>query len=513
MAKNKKQTYEPDELDIELEKELKKSESRSYKQITDQIETEYQLSWWFMKPKFDEWALRLKLYNNQKRDKTAIGDPLLFTIHQTVLASLYDDQLSTTFLPRERGDEDTAENLTKLAEFDYAEMQKYFTDYEWDWDATFFGRGLLDLREFDRELQVPIPEVWDMMTVLRDPRAKSVNGDIKGRNNCRFLGREIRMTKNDMKKNGNYFNLNKLGKSDSTDINSIIDANSRYRQDAQGYNNMDSLKNLRGENQEFRLLEWFTMWKGKRVCVTLANSRRTVIKMVEYSDWKVPVLDRAIYPMAHDWDGVSIPDIVEDKQRARAVIQNLGLKGVKAGLNPMYLFNTNKIKNKGDLNLGFNKFVPVDGDVNNAIQEIPRAGIKSEANFILEILDSAAQRATASPDQQQGVTGREKRTATEINEISSKVDVRYSLSAKIFGWSEKAFWLQWYKLYKENFVDDIDEKVMRLSGALGAKWRTLTRENIVATVDPDVKVVSKVDRKSTRLNSSHTDISRMPSSA
>ena len=65
-----------------------------------------------MKPKWDEWALRLKLNNNQKRDKSAVGDPLLFTIHQTVLASLYDDKLMVSHEGREAGDDEIAENLT-----------------------------------------------------------------------------------------------------------------------------------------------------------------------------------------------------------------------------------------------------------------------------------------------------------------------------------------------------------------------------------------------------------------
>lgn len=501
MPKKKKDnlTYEPEQLDNGLEKELKKYEKRSFKMLTDQVETECQLSWWFMKPKFDEWGLRLKLHNNQKRDKKAIGDPLLFTILQTVLASLYDDKLSVEFLPRERGDEDIAENLTLLSDFDYSEMQKNIIDYDWSWDAGFFGRGLLDLREFDRTLKIPIPEVLDPMTVLRDPRAKSVNGDIKGRNACRFIGREIRLTKNEMKMAGTYFNLDKLKKSDSTNTKSLTDENERLRKDAQGYDNLEGLKSLTGENQEFRLLEWFTFWRGKRVLVVLANDRKTVVRFLELPDWKIPIIDRTIYPMPHDWDGVSIPDLIEDKQRARSVIQNLGLKGVKAGLNPMYLFNADKIKNKANLNFGFNKFIPVDGAVDGAIAEVPRSGIKQEANFILEILDTAAQKATATPDMQQGGMSKAKRTLGEINLIADKVDTRYSLSARIFGWSEKLFWLQWYKLYKRHFNKDIDDKVLRLSGALGAKWRELTHENIIANIDPDVKIESKVIATAKRL--------------
>jgi len=207
-----------------------------------------------------------------------------------------------------------------------------------------------------------------------------------------------------------------------------------------------------------------------------------------------------MYPIAHDWDGVSIPDLIEDKQRARAVVQNLGLAGIKLGLHPTYLYNSNLIKNRGQLNIDFNKHIPVDGNPSGAIQQVERQGVKQEVNWILEILDTAAQRATATPDLQQGATTQEKRTATELNLVSAKVDTRYSLSAKIWGWSEKRFWKGWYQLYKDHFEADIDEKVIRIVGAMGAKWRTLTRENIVANTDPDIKIESKVISEAVKFN-------------
>ena len=66
-----------------------------------------------------------------------------------------------------------------------------------------------------------------------------------------------------------------------------------------------------------------------------------------------------------------------------------------------------------------------------------------------------------------------------------------SLASRIWSWSEMRFWKQWYWLYKKNFKEEIDEKVIRISGALGSGWRTLTKENIIGFVDPDVFVESK----------------------
>jgi len=487
-------------LDNGLEKELKKYEQKEFTSLIKQIDTEYSLSWWFMKPKLDEWALRLKLYNNQKRDKEAVGDPLLFTIHQTVLASLYSDRLAVEFLGRESGDEETAENLNSLADFDYDDMEKDELDYEWDWDSSFFGRGLLLMSEYDRKLMLSCPEVIDIMTWLRDPRATSVNGDRKGRGAMRFGGREIRLTKGEMKNAGIYFDYNNL-KFDTTDLRSLIDKMAQARAEAQGLADVSKWHKLTGENGDNRLLEWFTIWKGKRIIATLADDRKKIVRYTELKNRNMfPIIDRSIYPISHDWDGVCIPDLAEDKQRGRSVVQNLALKGIKIGLNPTYLYDTNKIKNRGNLNIDFNKHIPVDGNPTGSIEQVQRQAVKQEVQWILDVLDTAAQRATATPDIQQGVSTDEKRTATETNLISAKVDTRYSLSAKIFGWSEKRFWKQWYSNHKDHFKPGIDEKIIRIVGAMGAKWRALTRENIIANTDPDIKIESKVISDTRKFN-------------
>jgi hypothetical protein len=500
MQKKQNEIIEPTtELDQELKRELVKHDNTDYSSLIKQVEAEYQLAWWFLKPKLDEWAVRLKLYNNQKRDKKAVGDPLLFTVHQTVLASLYNDRLAVEFLGRDSGDEETAGNLNSLAIFDFDEMEKDIIDYEWIWDASFFGRGLLLNFEFDRQLKHPVPEVIDIMTWLRDPRATSVNGDRRGRGAMKFGGREIRLSKNDLDKAGIYFNYSDL-KPDTSDLRSLIDANIQARTTAQGLQDVSKWSKLIGDNADYRLLEWFTHWKGKKVLVTLADNRTKIVRYTEIKRDYFPIVDRPIYPISHDWDGVSIPDLIEDKQRARSVIQNLGLESIKIGLNPTYLYDTNKIKNRAHLNVEFNKHIPVDGNPEGAVKVMDRQTVKQEVNWILEVLDTAAQRATATPDIQQGIQSESKRTATELNLQAAKVDTRYSLSAKIFGWSEKRFWKQWYHLYKDHFQVDIDEKIIRIVGAMGSKWRVLTRENIIADNDPDIRIESKTISEAVKIN-------------
>lgn len=465
--------------------------------VIEQIKAEYNFASTFIKPKWDKWLTRLKLYNNQKRDPDAIGDPLLFTIHQTVLASLYADQLTIEFEGREHGDDDMAENLNALAKFDAIEMDKAELDYEWDWDALFFGRSYKLMYEFDRDTMTPVPEIIDPLTFYRDPDATSVNGDKRGRGAARFFGREIRLTEREMEESGVYKNIDKLN-GDDTAL-TTVEQNRQQRREAQGF---DTLRQkLTGESAGKVLLEWFTWWKGKRYIFTLGNDMGCLVRATEIKTKGWPVVDRACFPIAHDWDGVSIGDLVEDKQRARAVVQNLAVKGVKAGLYPNYLYNNMVIKNKSALaKIDFNKFTGVAGNPQGAVVPIERNHITTDVSWILSVLDGAAQKSTATPDIQQGAMAGTVKSATEIAKVSQGVDTRYSLAAKIFGWSEKKEWRLWYELLSLHYKSGIDKKVIRVNGPLGPTWREIRRENIIGNADPDIVIESKVVSDAKRMN-------------
>src|SRR3990167_4898363 len=205
------------------------------KRIVSQIEKEYQVAFPYNEAKRKIQLARLKLYNNQRRDSTTVGDPLMFTTFNTILASLYDDKLMAMWEGRGgSGDEDVEENLNALTNFDYDVMQKSKLDYDWDWDTCFFGRGLVLQMGFDRRkgFMCPLAEVLDPTTFIRDPRASSVNGDMQGKGALRFGGWEVGASYYELKDSPSYFNLGLLRK--DKDIRSLKDAASDARDAAQG---------------------------------------------------------------------------------------------------------------------------------------------------------------------------------------------------------------------------------------------------------------------------------------
>jgi len=471
-------------------------DAKLQKSIIKQVNDEYEMSFKFNEAKRAKNLARLKLYNNQRRDDDTVGDPLMFTVFNTIHAALYDDRLMVNWEGRGgSGDEDIEENLNALSKFDYVVMDKSKTDYFWNWDAEFFGRGLLLMMDFDRgdDVMAPIPELLDAATFIRDPRATSVNGDMKGKGSMRFGGWEVGATYYEMKKLSGYFNLKSLRK--DKEVRSLLQEAHQARSLAQGTTPFEPNEEGLGkyDNYEFKLLNWMTTIKGKKYLVTLGNSRSIVVRLIElkYND-KWPILDRPLYPMSNDWDGVSIPDLTEDKQRAKAILLNLGVKSAIADAIPQYAFDKNKIKNLNDLNVKSQKYIAINGDTNNAITPLNKSTVHQYVNLIMDMLDGAAQKATATPEIQQGIVSSKQRTLGELELVSSKVDTRYSMSAKIYGWSERSYWRQWYLLYKKHFKEKIDEKIVRIQGALAPEWRPFTRENIISSVDPDASIESMV---------------------
>lgn len=500
----------------ETQVEVIEDVSEDYKALSRQIKNEYTVSWKNQKPKHDIWQVRLKLYNNQKRDDSAVGDTTLFTMIQTVLASLYDDRLKVEFDGREEGDEETADNLTAMADFDYDEMKKSQMDYEWDWNACFFGHAIVAMEEYERDpsnnVFVPMPKVIDPLVWLHDPRASTVNGDRAGNGAMRFGGYEMYMTKEDMQDHPDFFDeINFTEVDRGGGLESLLEDATEAREYHRG--TQAELPNegesRLGDNSQYVVTVWYTHWKDSKYKVYLVNERSNVVGFKKI-DRKLgrrtifPLVGRKLYPTSHEWYGTSIPDLVEDKQRARAVAQNLGLKAMKADLYPMYIYDANKVTNRNDLNFGFNKFIPADLSDGGSLRDTVQPMVKARPNmnlldFIYTSLDVSAQKATATPEIQQGAMSEEERTLGELNLIASKVDTRYSLAAKVFGWSESEFWYHWYALYDENFADKIDEKILRIVGAFGAKWRPLKRGDIIANMTPDIKIESAVMSRAKQL--------------
>src|SRR5881392_465528 len=104
--------------------EVTEKDGIQFDAVVKQHDEEYIAAERYMREWKDKKRIYLKLYINQRKNPKKVGDTLMFSTHQTILASLYKDRLDTDWMGREEEDEDRAEGLNALWEFDYDEADK-----------------------------------------------------------------------------------------------------------------------------------------------------------------------------------------------------------------------------------------------------------------------------------------------------------------------------------------------------------------------------------------------------
>ena len=453
-------------------------------QVIDEtkVAEKFMQSWRESKRKF------LKLYINQRKNPKKVGDTLMFSTHQTILASLYKDRLDAEWMWREEEDIDRAEELNATWEFDYDEMGKPSHDYGKYWDACFFGIAVEDWSHFDRDSLTPIPDLWDPLSILPDPKCTSINGNRLGRGAARFFYREVIRTRQEMDDHGGFINLDKLD-ADEKKLDEIR-LTQQARDEARGLET--SISDVQ-KNRYYVLYQGYTWIEGKRYLVEAGNKGKTVIRLQPVKTDYWPLNEARVYPDPHTFLTPGCPDFTEDKQRARAIIQNYTLDAAKLDVLPMYLFDKGKIKNKSQLrDWKAGKMIEGEGIDANTMFPLTKPSIHGFSQGIMQELETNAQKALATPELQQGVLYAQKRSATEIAEASANVDTRYSLTASLFSQSESNAAYMWYDQYKRNFKKGIDKKTVRLIGAFGPKPLPITADSFKFKMDPDVKIESRV---------------------
>ncbi len=475
-----------------------KLEAEDEKKLLRQVQAEEEFASKGLDSWIDKNLKRLRLYNNQKRDEELVGEPLLFTHMNTWLSSLYDDELDKQWIPREDGDIESAENLSNVADYDVELMGKDELDLNVLWDALFFSYGLIDMIEFDVNKKCPAPSVIDPTSFRYDTLSSSIDGNSVNKGGMRFLFWDLYMSEREVENSPVMFPdaLKKLQKETSKETEKQKEAR-QLRIEALGGDIVHFDNNEMGDNNVYQILQCRTWWDGKKVLLLLTPDCQTILggkilpldeKGNSLSWW---VASKRINPQPHQFKGVSLPDILEDKQRKKAVLINDALNLTRISVYGSHAFNKNLIKNVNDLKWGFDKWIPVDGDPRQAIAPV----YKDSPNLnvldnMLNYLDVSAQTASATPSLQQGVLSEQRRTLGELEMVAESSKTRYSLALKTIASGDKEFWNLWYLSYKVFFNDGLGEKVIRVAGSTRS-FRKISRKDILCKVDPDVKITSK----------------------
>jgi hypothetical protein len=456
--------------------------------VKEQVVNEFKVGEDHIRPWRDTKRGYLKLYINQRKNPKKVGDTLMFSSHQTILAALYKDRQSAEWMGREEEDIDRAEELNALFEFDYDQMGKAEHDYGKIFDTSGIGIGIEDWSHFDRDSLTPIPDLWDPLNFVYDPKATSINGNKLGRGACRFIYRTVGKTMKEMEDHGGYFCLDEL-KPAAEEVSDEAEKNQQERNAARGTSEgFDELK----ENAYFELIQGYTWIDGKRYLVEAGKEGGHVVRLSKCKTDYWPLQDYRIYPDPHVFLTPGVWDFTEDKQRARAILQNYTLDAAKYDVLPEWLFDKNKIKNKQQLREHkAGKYIEGENIDGNSIIPLQKPTIHQFSQGIMQELETNAQKALATPEIQQGILFQQKRTATEIAEASANVDTRYSLTASIIGMAEAAAAMMWLDSNKRNFKKGVDKKMIRVIGAFGPTPTPITYDTFDFKADPDVKIESR----------------------
>ena len=455
--------------------------------LLSQIKVDYNYCFQYFNPKRIQNLDRIRLYSNQTRDKELVGDTTLFTIFNTVHSKLYGDQLSSVFAPGHPDDVDKVDALAPIYKYDCDKMGKAQFDYMWDWNVLFWGAGWLDVSQWDKKKKLMCPSVIDNATFLIDPNCSTINGDNRGFGKARYWGREIAKTKPEMRADSLYSNFESL--TGVQDYQSLDYQKKQFERTAK--NLAQAAQPTMSKNEYIPLLEWWTVVDDEKWMITTDLMFQKIVRTLKWEDEMWPLVQRNLFPMPGDVFGVSVPDLVEDKQRARNILLNLGLMDAKAQLYPMYVYDRNAISVSTDLSFNFNKWIPADGKPSESVMPLPKNSVGEWVSYIMDTIDSAAQKATGATNLQQGAQNEKPRSANEVVRQDNNADDRITTGMRVFGWSEKDFTNWWLKNYKK-FFTSLQEKIIRIDGAFGPKFHYVKGDAFQFEEDPDVYIESKV---------------------
>ena len=480
----------------------------NYEEAICQIKEEVRIAKDYVKEKRETFRERFKLYNNQRKQKDKVGDTSIFNVMTTMLAVYYSDEMNVSFEGREVGDTSHANNIQNTAKFDYDEMEMDMINYQVQWDRLFFGVGIRQCSEWNVDTKTPMPKHLSALTWLPDPKGGM---DVK---KFRFMGFQVEYTRSEMTEEAGFFNTNLLPRSKNKEGEDSRNNDIAYTE-AQGLSQTDykSVKNEDGE--VYDMIDHFTILKGsdgirRKYLVTVDDECKNIFRCEEIepvtnkekeNPAKVPFPITLNYymPQTEDPFGVSIPDLIEDKQRAKSIFKNLRIAAEKARIYPMYLYNRDKILNRRDLDFAFNKFIAVRGDVGDTVVKPinkASAGLVDTLNTE-QALDADIEISTGASKNSQGVMSEQQRTLGEQEIVQANANLRYMLGSKINAWGERRFWKLWYRLYQQNF-GGAEKKIIRIQSALGSQFSTITRKIFITNQDPDIKIESKLDTEQKR---------------
>lgn len=468
---------------------------------TKDIFSKYMEAFYFLQPRKRRQANQIALLNNLQRGDENIASTLLLTLFNRVMSSLYDDKIQIKFVPNEEIEQKQVNSLNLLAQNDYQQMNMKELDYDWTWDALFYGRGYMETLRFDTERKIMQPHVINPLSFGYDPFFADPQD---WRYYWKWLtksGVEI----NALIKGGIIKNISK-----ASDLPSGIDPflwNYKIIKERAKFVTPNADDSYQGDI--YQILEFFGYNADGEKCIYWLDRDFSKILYYEVLDLqdgeevigpgnqvvkvnsKWPIVMKEAFREPHSSVNFSVADLLEDKHRARSVLLNLAFLAAKDKANPLYQYNPEKVTDVSQLfNRQIYQHIPVT-DVQLAIAPLNKdSAMDPSLQAFMQILtqeasDPVGTNVQAAPQAKSGG----KQTATEAAIQQQLSDLAQSLQSKIMQFGIEDFWSAWYQRYKRNTKAG-DEKIATVVGVKGVTFEKIDLGEIRTKYPPGVRVFS-----------------------
>lgn len=458
--------------------------------ILKQIQDYYTEGSNFLRSRKQRQVKQLILFNNLQRGDQNIASTTLFSLFNRVHSTLYSDVITVKFISTETADYRKTEVLNKLQQNDYREMEKWTLDYDWLWNAAFYGDGFVETLRWSKDRKIMLPEVINNLVMIYDPHFAEIK-------NWRYYGYWIVKSEIELKKIYKAgilqkdFDLSSLPSGMDTEIWSYKVQHDQARMATGVAEDTSNISNRIYYIFEIKMYDEngnkCLYWVDKNFSKIL---RKTYLDLDEDESW--PLVRKQIFREPNSSFSISIPDILEDKHRAKNVLMNLMYIAAKDEANPIYEYNPDLVK---DITQMFQRQIEHHVPVERIGESIKRLNLgPAVSNSLLQFISLLNNESTdaVGTTMVQPILPRGKKSATGEALAQQVADLIAALQSKIIGIGEKDFWSKWYLMHLKH-LDESEEKAITLTNvATGVTINeVITKEDIKTKFPPKIEILSQ----------------------
>ena len=480
--------------------------------VLDQIRSNFEAWDTFSKGIKEEFDKELKLYGNDKKKKHKIGDHTIFNVHSALMARSYVDRPQSKFVSTKIGRDYVVKNLNATLEEDFNSSDMEILKYARDWDKFLFWVWIVAKTGWCGWTKSPKFEVVDPRNWIPDPNGDHVNGKYS------FTWFTKNVFKTDLLAMW-------LSEEDIDDMPKNPKSDNTSKEKDQRTAGLWNTQSGSATNPSYTIYYAFELFSNngktiKALVITCKDQNRAIGGKIYEWQTDAEKKDATLIPFPFAFTywkprsanpfGDRIGTYIGDIQRVKAEMINLRLDKSKAELYPMYLYNTRLIKNKSDLDFGFNKLVaanPLEAEnLNNAVKPLQR-DFRADNSFLIEDhLDGSIERTTSVWKVTQGSLPSRRETAKTNNLVQDNTDINLALAGKIESWGEKQLIKLWLRGYMEKFTDG-DKKIVNFNTWFSIFPRELKRADFLSETSVRIQVITiaELDKKKDKERLAYTN--------